>query len=31
MKIFAKQNTELESVLKGFYDQMEREKKKRQY
>lgn len=27
MKIFAKQNTELESVLKGFYEQMEREKK----
>lgn len=26
MKIFAKQNTELESVLKGFYEQMEREK-----
>lgn len=27
MRIFAKQNTELESVLKGFYEQMEREKK----
>lgn len=27
MKIFAKQNTELEPVLKGFYDQTEREKK----
>lgn len=27
MKIFAKQNTELESVLKGLYEQMEREKK----
>lgn len=27
MRIFAKQNTELESVLKGFYEQMEREEK----
>lgn len=27
MKIFAKQNTELESVLKEFYEQMLREKK----
>lgn len=27
MKIFAKKNTELESVLKGFYEQMECEKK----
>lgn len=26
MKIFAKKNTELESVLKGFYEQMENEK-----
>lgn len=26
MKIFAKQNTELESILKGFYERMENEK-----